>query len=496
MGRRSTSTTKSGKYMNPTDQARKEARRRELKKNKKQRQIVRDAVLRSKNVRELCDDLDRLEEMELGLREADVANEKAIKEKKKQTSDTLLKILKFYEKNDRHQYVEAKKLYEDSENKRRKLREEVFKPYVSVGQRELDNISLPDIPLPPEVPGIPALSDIPLPTERQPEPLPTGLVPPGPPPRPIPERARQISDFIVRPRTDDSLKGILKDPKQERNDSNEDSQLSSDSESDNGSDDEKEDIEKRAKKSVRFAPEEEDAPKTLDYVSEREKQQLGSLEPVLPPQPLQPPPLDLPPQHFPPALSYQSVGVLHPHPPGVLSNPPVMPVQLPPMQRDVFASAPPPPQPPPPPSHGQLQFAPGRAPPHLPHMILAPPVPPFGRETHPPPPVLPGMTVQPTHPAQPTAVLSAPPQLTGASESTGKDGAIISAEPQLRNTQAEVTKFMPTSLRVRRDQPRAAKPKPTQSVPIRRLKTGQAIANSVTKDDAYAQFMKEMEGLM
>ena len=37
MGKRSTSTTKSGKYMNPTDQARKEARRRELKKNKKQR---------------------------------------------------------------------------------------------------------------------------------------------------------------------------------------------------------------------------------------------------------------------------------------------------------------------------------------------------------------------------------------------------------------------------------------------------------------------------
>jgi hypothetical protein len=73
--------------------------------------------------------------VELGLREADVANEKAIKEKKKRTSDTLLKILKFYEKNDRHQYVEAKKLYEDSENKRRKLREEVFKPYVSVGQR-------------------------------------------------------------------------------------------------------------------------------------------------------------------------------------------------------------------------------------------------------------------------------------------------------------------------------------------------------------------------
>ena len=35
--------------MNPTDQARKEARRRELKKNKKQRQLVRTAVIKGKN---------------------------------------------------------------------------------------------------------------------------------------------------------------------------------------------------------------------------------------------------------------------------------------------------------------------------------------------------------------------------------------------------------------------------------------------------------------
>jgi hypothetical protein len=32
MGRRSINTTKSGKYMNPTDQHRKEARKRELRK--------------------------------------------------------------------------------------------------------------------------------------------------------------------------------------------------------------------------------------------------------------------------------------------------------------------------------------------------------------------------------------------------------------------------------------------------------------------------------
>ena len=38
--------------MNPTDQARKEARRKELKKNKKQRQVVRVATLKGKNPRE------------------------------------------------------------------------------------------------------------------------------------------------------------------------------------------------------------------------------------------------------------------------------------------------------------------------------------------------------------------------------------------------------------------------------------------------------------
>ncbi len=64
MGKRSTSTTKSGKYMNPTDQARKEARKRELKKNKKQRQMVRAAVLKGKNPRELIVELEKIDDME------------------------------------------------------------------------------------------------------------------------------------------------------------------------------------------------------------------------------------------------------------------------------------------------------------------------------------------------------------------------------------------------------------------------------------------------
>ncbi|VDP99370.1 unnamed protein product [Trichobilharzia regenti] len=56
MGRRSVNTTKSGKFMNPTDQARKEARKRELKKNKKQRMAVRHAVLKAKDPLQLLEE--------------------------------------------------------------------------------------------------------------------------------------------------------------------------------------------------------------------------------------------------------------------------------------------------------------------------------------------------------------------------------------------------------------------------------------------------------
>ena len=64
MGRKTTST-KGGKFMNPTDQARKEARRRELKKNKRQRMAVRQAVIKTKDPHQMVKELDELDEMEL-----------------------------------------------------------------------------------------------------------------------------------------------------------------------------------------------------------------------------------------------------------------------------------------------------------------------------------------------------------------------------------------------------------------------------------------------
>ena len=79
--------------------------------------------------------------------------------------------------------------------------------------------------------------------------------------------------------------------------------------------------------------------------------------------------------------------------------------------------------------------------------------------------------------------------------------ATISAKPQLRNTQAELTKLVPTALRVKRDQPKnKAKLRPTgagqetlDSVP---QVSQPKVAETATKDDAYALFMKEMQGLL
>merc|ERR1711953_171507 len=63
-GNRKTSSTKGGKYMNPTDQARKEERKKQLKKHKRQREQVREAVIKSKNPNSVLDELAKLDDLE------------------------------------------------------------------------------------------------------------------------------------------------------------------------------------------------------------------------------------------------------------------------------------------------------------------------------------------------------------------------------------------------------------------------------------------------
>ena len=195
-------------------------------------------------------------------------------------------------------------------------------------------------------------------------------------------------------------------------------------------------------------------------------------------------------------------------PPGLLQAPPMM-------------QMPPPAPPGPPPLFGQgfpqppIGLPPGPPPPGGPPPRFGPPPP--GPSSisgsNAPKPLIPPNPNRPH--IQSNAVLSAPPTRnqpsTSAESSTisggGKQrGAVISAQPQLRNMTAEVTKFMPTSLRVRRDQPKGTKVKPKAPglMQPRQVATQQQqqqprrsnVPYRGIQGDAYDAFMKEMEGLL
>jgi len=82
--------------MNPTDQARKEARKKELKKNKKQRQLVRTAVLKNKDPGLIIKELDKLDEVEYNPLEPPQLAEKVLKDKRKKLKETLDRVMKLY----------------------------------------------------------------------------------------------------------------------------------------------------------------------------------------------------------------------------------------------------------------------------------------------------------------------------------------------------------------------------------------------------------------
>lgn len=93
-------------------------------------------------------------------------------------------------------------------------------------------------------------------------------------------------------------------------------------------------------------------------------------------------------------------------------------------------------------------------------------------------------------------VLSAAPQLINRKDKDGKSTTTIEAKPQIRNLAADVTRFLPTSLRVKRDDKK--KPSTLSKLTTERIPEAQMVKaqQSKTKDDAYMQFMQEMEGLL
>ncbi|KAM4530898.1 WW domain-binding protein 11 [Odontesthes bonariensis] len=239
MGRRSTSSTKSGKFMNPTDQARKEARKRELKKNKKQRMMVRAAVLKMKDPRQIIRDMEKLDEMEFNPVQQPLLNEKVLRDKRKKLRETFERIVRLYERENPDTYKELRKLELDYETKRGQLAL-YFDSVKNAESVEVDSIPLPDMP---HAPSNIHIQDIPLPGTQPPSilkksstfgkgplssssgpvlatvpgvpRLPPGKKPPGPPPGPPPPQVLALYGIPAR-RTygsdaEPSIPGLEKD---------------------------------------------------------------------------------------------------------------------------------------------------------------------------------------------------------------------------------------------------------------------------------------------
>ncbi|XP_066992158.1 WW domain-binding protein 11 isoform X2 [Anabrus simplex] len=217
------------------------------------------------------------------------------------------------------------------------------------------------------------------------------------------------------------------------------------------------------------------------------------------------PPLGIPPLMFrPPPLrpGIPPLGIRLPPgpPPGRPGLPPGPPPGLPPRLGMRLPPGPPPGIPP------RMLRLPG-PPPRLPTGLPLPgmPLPVSG---------VPSPLTTITVPAGPTTtaptatpnVLTAAPQLIdraregAAADGTKKQqGATIEAKPQIRNLSADVTRFLPTALRVKRED---KKKKDVKGATVAEARAETMVpkpspaGTQLTKDDAYMQFMREMEGLL
>ncbi|CAH8664630.1 unnamed protein product [Heterobilharzia americana] len=198
MGRRSVNTTKSGKFMNPTDQARKEARKRELKKNKKQRMAVRHAVLKSKDPLQLLEETTLYDKQEYDPSVQAQLNERVLQEKRRKLLETFDRLVVLYRKEDAEYANRLQAARQDYDKRRHEMM--LYYEQVKLAERvKASEIPLPklpqsqmgliasDIPLPPGGYGKSILKKSLGAPGLPPSVLPAGRKPPGPPPGTPPE---------------------------------------------------------------------------------------------------------------------------------------------------------------------------------------------------------------------------------------------------------------------------------------------------------------------
>ncbi|XP_051161113.1 WW domain-binding protein 11 [Leptopilina boulardi] len=547
MGRRSINTTKSGKYMNPTDQARKEARKKELKKNKKQRQLVRAAVLKGKDPTQIIEEMEKIDQMEYNVMQPPPLNEKVLKDKRKKLKETLDRVLKMYAKDDQEKWTDLKEQLIQYERRRTDL----LTYFEAV--RHAQQVQVDEIPLPTAVNDISRMysgsltSQIPLPDLPQPPPhlysSHPHLVMTHHPLMNIP-----VPTSILKKTSAYSLAPVIPtlSPNKEAPGVPPYPPVELDSDDDDISDKVKESSYKS--KTIRFADERGNKLKH-DYEKDQDKD-VTKVKPTS----LQQKMLAMAGQDIDQFMremevvhkkreteraqdlnvrlsllkdvdsektnkstesgntdnDHESSGKSTDHS-SVLNHSamshPAMPLMgLPPPPPLLFRPPPPPIHlrmpPPPPPRHG-LRLPPG-PPPGVPRLLR--PGPPSMPRMPPPPMQMSNLSgVSSNQLQQQNAsgavasktpnVLSAAPQLINRKDKDGKSTTTIEAKPQIRNLAADVTRFLPTSLRVKRDDKKKAitmlrlpekfpEVQPTKVVPPK------------TKDDAYMQFMQEMEGLL
>ncbi|GAB6031069.1 hypothetical protein CHUAL_007880 [Chamberlinius hualienensis] len=509
MGRRSINTTKSGKFMNPTDQARKEARKKELKKNKKQRQMVRAAVLKGKDPHHLIHEMEKIDRMEFDVNNPPQLNEKVLRDKRKKLRETFSRVMKLYEKEDPEQYKDMKRLETDYETKRTLLMQ-YYESVKYAQQVQIEDIPLPSMQMPtstatatttapPPPPGIqttvashiPLPGDIPLPMMHQPPPsilkktsaydyrpfisaapAVRPRIPPGVPPGPPPPFSDDESDDEV----DQALEEIQKSYGASIAEKSKRIRFADDDGSENDDSDMSDSDDPLTKTdNGKLQPEEGLAkPATIEPSLDKDLVPTATLLPPGPPSglPPGPPPPGLPPMMFRPPMMRPGFPPPVRLPPGRPMGPPGLPPGLPPRL---------------------LGPPPVRLPPGPPPVGVPPP----HRMTRP------GATNSQSASSTKTPnVVSAPPSLISRSKADDehKGVATIEGKPQLKNLSADITRFTPTSLRVKREDKGKKRDQKSFSgfeaadIGYSMVKT---VSRSVpTKDDAYEQFMKEMEDLI
>ncbi|OXU28010.1 hypothetical protein TSAR_015854 [Trichomalopsis sarcophagae] len=527
MGRRSINTTKSGKYMNPTDQARKEARKKELKKNKRQRQLVRAAVLKGKDPSQIIEEMEKIDQMEYNVMQPPPLNEKVLKDKRKKLKETLDRVLKMFAKDDQEKWTELKDQMIQYERRRLEL-VSYFEAVRHAQQVQVDEIPLPSsgnqvytgpmtaqIPLP-EMPPMHSypphshyysqhhpLANIPVPPSilkktsiyssvNNSTMMPTNRDPPGVPPFPPPDIFLSDDEDDDRMKLSHKSKTIRFADEDRMDDDKREDMDGKEIDKDKEKDAAKKPTSLQQKMLVMAGQDIEQFMKEMEVVhKKRETERAQDLNARLslldgdsvnqdqndkntidvPAMPAPQPPMPLMGLPPPPPLMYRP------------SAPPLH-LRIPP---------------PPPPRHSMGIRLPPGPPPGMPRMMRPGGPMPMPRVMGPMGPT--GISGVPNAQKTPN-VLTAAPQLINAKKDKESGKTTIEAKPQIRNLAADVTRFLPTSLRVKRidDKKKPSVPTPIIRIPERMPPEPPSVPKPVqqpkTKDDAYMQFMAEMKNLL